>query len=425
MEAGALAPAAPTREALPAVPASRLGPPAPRRGIVTTLVVIASVIAFFGTFSAWVNQQVFDTEEWTDTSTKLLEDKEIRSAVATYLVDELYANVDVAAELRSTLPPETRTLAGPAAGLLREFAERAANRALESPRVQAAWSNANTAAHKRFLDVIEDRGDAVSTTGGVVTLDLGTLIENLSQRLGIGAKLAGKIPPDAGQLEIMRSDQLDFAQTVARVIRHLAIVFPLLFLALSALAIYLSTGRRRETLRALAFGFILAGVVVLIAQGFAGDAVVGALAKTDSVEPAVHNVWSIGTSLLTEIAQSVITVGVLILIGVWFAGRTRPAVALRQAAAPYMRERPGLTYGFVVALFLLLVIWAPARAFTRAGPLLVIAALMLIGTEALRRQARREFPDAAMPEGGISEAIAGLRKGAREQSRERPHGGAG
>jgi len=105
----------------------------------------------------------------------------------------------------------------------------------------------------------------------------------------------------------------------------------------------------------------------------------------------------------------VIVVGVLILIGTWLAGRTRYAVALRRAAAPYVRERPALAYGFTVALFLLLVIWEPARAFGRPGPLIIIAALMLIGTEAFRRQTREEFPNAAMPEGGIREAIGGLR----------------
>ena len=147
---------------------------------------------------------------------------------------------------------------------------------------------------------------------------------------------------------------------------------------------------------------------------------VGALAKTATVEPAVHNVWSIGTSLLTEIAQSVIVVGVLILIGAWLAGRTRFAVAFRRAAAPYMRERPALVYGIVVAIYLLLVIWEPARAFGRPVPLIIIAALMLIGTEALRRQTAREFPDAAMPEGGILEAIRGQRPGPTSAGSDEP-----
>jgi hypothetical protein len=376
---------------------------------VTALVVVASVFAFLGIFASWIDQQVFDTDEWTNTSTKLLEDDEIRGAVSVYLVDELYKSVDVAAELESLLPPQAQALAAPAAGALRELAPRAANELLASPPAQDVWEEANRRAHTRLLDVLEDRGEAVSTAGGDVTLDLGLLVQNLSDRLGTSGKLAAKIPPGTAQLEIMKSDELGFAQDVTKLINGLAFVILPVWLAILALAIYMSPGRRRETVRAGAWGFIIAGVAVLIARDLAGDSVVGALTANAANEPAVHNVWSIGTSLLTEIAQSVIVVGVLILIGIWLAGRTRYAVQFRRAAAPYMRERPALVYGVVVAIYLLLVIWEPVRAFNRAMPLIIIAALMLIGTEALRRQTAREFPDAPMPEGGILESIRGPR----------------
>jgi hypothetical protein len=50
----------------------------------------------------------------------------------------------------------------------------------------------------------------------------------------------------------------------------------------------------------------------------------------------------------------------------------------------------------------------------------MIAVLMAIGTEALRRQTAREFPDAAMPEGGIREAVRGRASSARSAvSRDR------
>jgi hypothetical protein len=358
--------------------------------IAAALIVVASLFAFLGIFASWIDQQVFDTQEWTDTSTELLQDDEVRQALSTYLVDELYSNVDVAAELRQALPPQAQGLAAPVAGGLRQFAQSAADRALEAPRVQDAWATANTAAHKRFLDVIENRGDVASTGGGEVTLDLNQLVQNLSDRVGLSGKLAQRLPPQAGQLEVMKSDQLDFAQTAARLLNDFAFIIPFLWLGLTGLAVYLNPGRRREMIRAAALGFILAGILVLIVRRFAGNEVVDALATT-SAEDAAQNVWSIGTSLLVEVAQSVITVGVLILIGAWLAGSTRPAVAVRRAAAPYMREQPGLTYGFVVGLYFLLVVWAPARAFTRPVPLVLIGLLMLLGTEALRRQTAREF----------------------------------
>jgi hypothetical protein len=204
----------------------------------------------------------------------------------------------------------------------------------------------------------------------------------------------------------MRSNQLDAAQKVTKAIKGIAIVLPALWLLLAALAIYLAHGRRRQAIRGVALGVVAAGIAALLARGAAGDIVTNALAKTEAVRPAVDDTWTVSTSLLQDIAQSTITVGLLLLVVAWVAGATRPAVAFRRFAAPYMRERPDITYGFVALIFLLLVIWAPARIFTKPLPLLIIAAFMVLGTEALRRQTAREFPDAVFASGGIRESLS-------------------
>jgi hypothetical protein len=276
--------------------------------------------------------------------------------------------------------------------------------------VQEAWKNANRKAHEQLLKIVHDDGEFVSTTGGVVTLDLHPLVEEVADEIGL-AKLAAKLPPDAGQLEIMKSNQLEAAQTGANIIEKLPIVLLALWLALWVLAMYLAIGRRRETVKGIGLGLIIAGLAAVVVRVLAGDAVVNALANTAAVNDAAGDTWSIATSLLVEITQSVIGVGVLLLIGAWLAGTTRPAIAFRRAAAPYLRERAGLTYGVVVAIFLLLVIWAPIRAFTQPLSLLLLLAATLIGTEALRRVTEREYPDAPMPEGGILETIRGMRSG--------------
>ena len=70
-------------------------PPETRYRItVRILVVAASVLAFLAIFTGWVDRQALDTNEWVDTSGKLLEDPAISDAVANYSVDQLYANVD-------------------------------------------------------------------------------------------------------------------------------------------------------------------------------------------------------------------------------------------------------------------------------------------------------------------------------------------
>ncbi|MDP9135988.1 MAG: hypothetical protein M3N56_14310, partial [Actinomycetota bacterium] len=95
-----------------------------RRGWARALVVLASVLAFAAILAVWANRQLLNTDNWTDTSTELLENRVIRDQIALYLVDALYANVDVSAELEAAFPERLQPLAGPAAGALRQVAER-------------------------------------------------------------------------------------------------------------------------------------------------------------------------------------------------------------------------------------------------------------------------------------------------------------
>jgi hypothetical protein len=76
------------------------------------------------------------------------------------------------------------------------------------------------------------------------------------------------------------------------------------------------------------------------------------------------------------------------------AGNRRPAVAFRHFAAPWFRERPLATYGVVIAILLLIVLWGPIPATRKPIPVLIMFVLVWIGVEALRRQTAEEFPDA-------------------------------
>ena len=120
-----------------------------RRPLGIALVALASVLAYLAIAAIWVDRQVLNTENWTQASSEMLESPVVRARVAGFLVDELYENVDVAAEIRAALPERAQPLAGPAAGAVRNLAERSANELLARPRAQEAWENANRSARER------------------------------------------------------------------------------------------------------------------------------------------------------------------------------------------------------------------------------------------------------------------------------------
>jgi hypothetical protein len=176
-------------------------------------------------------------------------------------------------------------------------------------------------------------------------------------------------------------------------LKGLAIVLPVLAFGLLALAVYLAHGRRRRTLLFAGIDLVVAGVTVLVARNLIGGSVVDSLATTDAVRPATEATWSIGTHMLQDVAQATIIVGIPTILAAWLAGPMRPAVAFRRATAPWMRDRPGLTFGVAGVLVLLVIAWGPIPATRMVIPVLLMIGLVMLGVQALRRQTAEEFPD--------------------------------
>ncbi len=94
-------------------------------------------------------------------------DSTIRTALADYLADQLYENVDVEKD-RRILPGDLKELAGPASGGLRQVAGQGAERLLQTSTAQSLWEEANRTAHEQLIAVLEDDKEAVSTDNGDV-----------------------------------------------------------------------------------------------------------------------------------------------------------------------------------------------------------------------------------------------------------------
>jgi hypothetical protein len=367
----------------------------PHRWLVRSLIGIATVLGVVAIFAVWANRQLLDTGYWTSTNTKLIESPPIREAVSGYLTEQLYAHVDVAGELGKELPSELKPLAAPAAGALKDVVQKGIDLLLERPRVQELWSKANQVTHAEFVRLIENKGKVVKLPGGgAVVLDLRPMLGEVAEKVGAPASLTEKIPANVAQLRIVTSKQLGTMQDAVNLLRSLAVILPLLAIAMFALAVYLARGRRRHTLIEVGVAFVTAGLAVVVVRGIAGSKVVDSLASTEAVRPAAQAAWSIGTSVLANVAWSTVFIGVVVVLAAMLAGPTRIATWLRHLAAPYMRDRPDVTFGLLGLLLLLLFAWAPIEATKTLTGIVIIVVLAVFGTEMLRRQTALEFPDA-------------------------------
>jgi hypothetical protein len=170
-----------------------------------------------------------------------------------------------------------------------------------------------------------------------------------------------------------------------------------LSLGLFALALAVAPSWRREALRAYGIGFVFAGALALILQDQAGPALAEALTQTAAVEPAALAAWTLSTTLLVQAAWATLGYGVFMIFAAWLAGPSRPTVAVRRAIAPYARH-PGVAYAALAVFVVLLLWWAPTPATRDPALALILIALLVVATEALRRKIAREYPDADMGE---------------------------
>jgi hypothetical protein len=355
------------------------------------LIVVAATIGLTSALNIWVKRQALSTDNWTNASTRLLENDEIRGALSVYLVDQLYANGNVPQALAERLPPRLKPLAGPLAGALQDPAVRVTDRVLERPRVQQLWKEANRRAHKLFIAVLDGKHGLLVTTNDQVVLDLRPLIQRVSEQEGLGSRVAQRLPEDAGQIVIMNGNQLSTARRTVKVVRALSYFLFFLVIALYAAAIWLARGRRRKLLMGCGISVLTVGLLILVIRRYAGDYLVSTLTGESDAKGAVSAAWAIGTELLRNAGINAVIYGLAIIIAAWIAGPSRAATWLRRVLAPTMRDQPWLVYGAVSVVLFLILLAGPTDK-ERILPLLILFGFAFAGTEVLRRQTAREFP---------------------------------
>src|SRR6266498_2628804 len=370
-----------------------------RRGVlVWSLYVLATILLFVSSLTVWAEVQLLNNQAWANSSTQLLANDEVRGAIAQKLSDGLFERVDVEAQLRERLPPRAKGAAGALAATLQNtVGPEAADKLLQRPRVQTLWQNLNKRAHAGVVKVLEGedigKNGNVSTANGAVTLDLRPAITKLATRLGVEDKLKANADPNAGQLVIMKSSQLEAAQTAVKILKALTSLLVIAVFALYALAIYLAQGRRRLLLGATGASLVFVGLVVGFLRGFLGGVIVDSLVKTEANKHPVSVIWAVETNVLQDIGILLVVYGAIVLLATVLAGPNRPAAALRRWLAPSFRHHPIVVWATALAVFLMLLAWGPTAGNRRLLGVAILAATSAIAIEALRRKTLREFPE--------------------------------
>ena len=355
------------------------------RAVVWLLTIVATLVMVLSTLNTWVERQLLDTDSWVDASTQLLDDDEVRQELSVRLVNALYDNVDVGPAIDDRLPEQLQGLGGPLAGVLRDPLIDTADTLLESAPVRAVWKEANREAHAAVLAILEDDvGDNISTSDGKVIIDLGAVLVQVGEQIGLPQGVLDAIPDDAGEFEVVDSSELEAAQTVVKAIKILSVVFFVLVIALYCGAVYLARNWRRVAIRNVGFAIALGGFVVLVATRL-GIGVFAGAPDTPGSRAAADAILTIGTSLLRRSAWSEILIGLLIALGASLVGPARYAVWVRGYTARAFRKAPVVTWIGLAVVVLVVLTWSPFSANDNWLTILIVLLLVAAGIEALRR----------------------------------------
>ncbi len=163
----------------------------------------------------------------------MIENDEIRTQVAAKSVDTLFENVDVEAAIAERLPPAQQGLAPVLAGLARSGADRAADAALERPRVQTVWVEVTTRTQRQLVRLLDDDTTFIQTEGGAVVLDLRPIVIELGDQVAVIGKVAERLP-SPGQDRHHGREPAPTAQSITKILRAVADWLWLVALAVAA-----------------------------------------------------------------------------------------------------------------------------------------------------------------------------------------------
>ncbi len=293
------------------------------------LLLLATLGALVGSIALWIDRQVLDTAQWTQTSSRLIADREIRQAVGSYAVEQLFVRANVAAALGDVLP---NALARTSQAELRKAAQGLAADVLSTRAAQEAWRRANRQAQGQLLDILDQSGSE-TRQHQAVTLNLKPLLEDLVQAL-LGSDVVRALPiggkqifglgsASEGRLVVLRHDQVREARSFVEAVRGLSVVLPLASIVLFAAAVALARGWRRVALGRAGLCVAGAGGLVLLGRRALAPILANALVSESSYRPAARAAWMISTTQLRDTALLTLILGVVVVavaVVLWLGG---------------------------------------------------------------------------------------------------------
>jgi len=261
-------------EAATPAPASSDGRRSARRVLAAVFWLLASLSVLFGGIALWAHQTLLTADGWGGIVEDAIADEEVVAAVSVVLVDRLGDSLGID-ELVAGIVPGPDIVSGAITATVQSRLTDAVIAFASTEAFEEAFVNVNKAAHDATMNVIRGGdSEALTSEEGVIALGIFPLIGGLLETLQdagiidegrelpdlaefqlpastvatLETLLGRDIPDDVGTIVLVDSESLETVQTVVRWFDLITIVLLLLWVFLTALALWLSEKRVRMVL---------------------------------------------------------------------------------------------------------------------------------------------------------------------------------
>ncbi|MGW5470106.1 hypothetical protein [Streptomyces chartreusis] len=329
------------------------------------LLTLAVLLAPLSVVATWVNSEVTDVDRYVQTVSPLARDPAVQKLVVDRVTDEVAENIDarkITDAVADTLADHdapgwlvdaARSLDEQLKGGLTTAVRFVVEKVVKSEAFADAWDSIHRGAHTVATNALTGEGGALEVKGDTVTLNVGSVVDELQKQLvGVTLVKAEDIPGADKSIVLVRNENLSEARQGARWLAAVAPWLPLTVVALGGLGIWAAPSHRVALMAAgIGTGVMMCGLLVGVA--IMRQICLDAVTQTTQSQDAAAAAYDTLVRFLRQTTVTVLLTALITVIAGYLYGPGRGATAVRNGAARsteiagHALTRTGLTTGAV------------------------------------------------------------------------------
>jgi hypothetical protein len=253
-----------------------------RKVFAVVFVVIAVLAASAITPGLWARRTVYETKRYIGVVGPLASDPAVQEALARQLTQAVFTATDIQSRVQAAIAqraPKLEFIAGSITTSLQGFVQDQVQTLFASDQFKQFWVNANTLLQQQLVAVLDGKSDVLTVQGNQLVFNYLPLLNQALQQLSatlsallnrtitlptitpdtvpsqavtsLETALGVSLPDTFGSVTLFQGDQLTSVQNAVSIFNKTLILAIVLFILSVALALVLSTNRRRTLLQLL------------------------------------------------------------------------------------------------------------------------------------------------------------------------------